>query len=192
MENNRYVNIKTGELYDNLPTVFKDSKNMRENKASKKFSNPNSETNRLFNILGEKAHFYTINLCDIYPSWGTYQTIFDAEKLLKIRNHMNRRIEGPYYAVVELSGFNGAHVHLVCAEQSYKHLKAGRKVYDKEGLIEYLSKSSFSQKEKYNNFEEYQVMLGAYLYWKSMMGRKRLPKSSWMRLKTCRKKKTKG
>ena len=164
LKSNLYINYSTGEFCDNYPTSFKDSQKAREEKATKILSKPNSYLNRLFDTLGEDAYWYTVNLSDIYPSWGKYESAFDPKKMKSIKKHFNRYIKGPYSATLELSAFTGAHVHLICKNQDYKHLKAEGKVYGEFGLVKYISKSSFAPKDKYDNLEEYKVMLGTYLH----------------------------
>ena len=110
LRQNQWVNEETGEIRYNYPSVFRDSQRMREKKAKQKLSNPNSQTSRLFQILGKEAFFYTLNLSDVHASWGKYENILDPEKVMKIKAHVARMIKGPYSATFELCAFTGAHV----------------------------------------------------------------------------------
>lgn len=179
----RKIDKETGEIFQNYPTDFKDSEKKRRNAAILKISNPNSYSSRIFDLLGEEAYWYTLDLGDIYPSWAKYETLLDPALMKKIKRHVGKHIKGPFQATGEMCAFTGSHVHIIAGKQSYKHLKAETKIYDQFGLLEYTSKSSFAIKDKYSNPEEYQVMLGTWVHWKGMMGHKPLPKRSWTRLK---------
>ncbi len=178
IDKNRYVNPETGQIYENYPSALRDFRKWR---AQKKIENPNSYSNRLFSSLGENAYWYTCILGDVFPSWAKYQNIFNPTQVKKIKAHFNRVIKGPFSGHLEVSGFTGAHIHIISGKQTYKHLKAETDVYRIPGLVKYTSKSCVSDKDK--ETEEYMVMAGEYLSWKGKIGSRRLPRRSWTRLK---------
>lgn len=176
----KWVNLETGEIKEEYPPICYDN---REKRREIKEANSNSYANRLRELLGESAYFYTINLYDVYSSWGDYDSIFNPEKVPKIKNYISRYIKGPYMAGMELSAYTGNHVHILSRFQDFKHCKSERVVYDYFGLIGYMSKSVINPKDKDNNPEEYDLICGTYLEWKGRIGNKYLPRRSWARLR---------
>ena len=71
-------------------------------------------------------------------------------KCIEIKAHLERMIKGPYHAALEISGFTGAHVHIISGKQEYKLLKAEKEVKEKPGMLAYLSKSPIRLKDKYD------------------------------------------
>lgn len=177
-EVNTWTNPKSGKILVNYPEITTDRRcDIRKTKEE----NPNSYASRLFKILEGNIYFYTLNLCDIFSSWGEYNSIFRPDKRNRIKIHIDKSIKGAYIAKMELSSYSGAHIHIISGKQHYRHLKAETEVYDEFGLVEYLSKPVINPKEKYQDLNEYETMIGAYLYHKKQGIR--LPRRSWSRLK---------
>lgn len=181
LKDNRYLNDLTGEIITNYPSICYDN---GEARRVVKESNRNSYAHRLMRLLGDDAVFSTVNLYDIHPTWGHYDAIFDPIRTVKIKSYLSRTIKGPYMAGLEIGGFNGAHAHIISfAQGGRKQFKAVRPIYDYFGLIEYISKSAINPDDRYERPEDYELMIGTYLEWKGMMGRKRLPRRTVTRLK---------
>ncbi|MCP2015306.1 hypothetical protein L1280_002467 [Deinococcus sp. HSC-46F16] len=179
-DSNTYVDTSTGEIKQGYPPIAYDN---REAKAAAKERNLNSYAHRLKSVLGDDAYFYTLPLSDLYPSWGAYDAIFNPDTVGKVKKRLGRIVNGPYTAGLELSAYTGAHAHIISGRQVGTPLKAETLVYDYFGLVRYMSKSVINPKDRSINSEEYDVMVGTYLEWKGMMGKKYLPRRSWTRLK---------
>lgn len=179
---NKFINRSTGEVKEPLHSRF-NKKSRRDIK--KKLDNLNSVPNRVRSIHGSNLKFYTLLLKDIYPVWGEYDTVFQHTRMTKVKNHIKRHIQGPFFGVFELSSWSGTHVHLVCKEQesifAKNYLKAMKDVHNFEGLVMYLSKSSISKNDL--GTEEEDVIQGTYLEHKAQMMGKRCPVTSIYRIK---------
>ena len=149
---NRGVDSITGEIKEYFPDVCR-SKKWKKTSLS-------TREQKLLNQV-ESLNFYTLVLADYNKNWARYDTIFT--KADKIRALLKRIIKGPFIAIMEVSAYAGGHVHIVCAKQNHRLLKAEYHVYNHLGLMRYFSKSPINYKDKKNHPEIYEVMVGMYL-----------------------------
>ncbi len=162
LSDHRRINFQTGEFKEYYPDINRDK---REKLAASRMSKSAACFNLVCYFLEEDRWFYTINLIDVKEEWADFGTIFNPDKMKDIKIWLKAGIEGPFYAAAEVSGYSGAHIHLLCGEQNpYKLgeiLKAKTIVHDKEGLLKYFCKPPVNKKDIHT--EEYDEMNGAYL-----------------------------
>ncbi len=134
---------------DRTPT-FHVHRDKREKLAESRMSKPSAYFNLVCYHLEGDEWFYTVNLADVNEDWADSDTIFNPDKMKAIKIWLKANIEGPFYAVVEVSAFTGAHIHLFCGEQNpYKLgeiLKAKTFVRDREGLLKYFCKPPINKR----------------------------------------------
>jgi hypothetical protein len=185
LRNSRRVNMETGETKQYYPNVTRDR---RAKLSNSRMSSPNTRFNAVLSAIIGELYFYTIIFSDVNGEWGDYGDIFNDTIMEKFREYLGENIEGPFYAVVEVSVFTGAHSHIFCGKQGNslligKILKAETEVKDAPGLLKYLSKPCINPKDR--NSEGYSEMVGAYLKEKERARRKgkRCPRRVMHRLK---------